>query len=65
MQAARSLWTRGSSSPPEGKAFRLGPAFFAQTHLLPLEVLNRPATGKVFEACITAEADDGGRGWAR
>ena len=27
---------------------------------MPLEVLNLPATGKVFEACITAEADDRG-----
>jgi hypothetical protein len=38
----------------EGKAIRVGPTFFAQTHLQPLEALTLPSTGKVFEARIAA-----------
>ena len=38
----------------------MGPTFFAQTHLQPLEALSLPSMGKVFEARIAAEADDTG-----
>ena len=47
-------------SRPFVAAIRVGPTFFAQTHLQPLEALNLPSTGIVLEARITAEAGDKG-----
>ena len=38
----------------EGKAIRVGPTFFAQTHFQPLEALTFLSTGAVFQARIAA-----------